>query len=129
MESRVNEKPSVGGDETFYTGVRPGQVTIRAGSNRRPLAPRFDLHKYPSASFTAAREFAWGAAGEGGPAQLSLALLADALGDDARALQLHHRFNRRVITMLPPRWTMTRSRVVAYADLMERREAAGFDDA
>jgi hypothetical protein len=30
-------------------------------------------------------------------------LLADALGNDARALQLHQRFNHRVVTMLPER--------------------------
>ena len=60
-----------------------------------------------------------GEKGDSVSAQLSLALLADALHDDARALKLHHRFNRRVVTLLPARWTITRSRILDYADLIE----------
>jgi hypothetical protein len=119
--SRVNEKPFAGSAETFYSGVRPGQVMAREGSTRRPLNPRFDLRKHSST------RFGWGK-GEVGPAQLSLALLADALGNDARALQLHQRFNHRVVTMLPERWTITRSRILAYADMIEHLPSVTSDD-
>ena len=107
--------------EIFYSGERDGQVTVREGETKRPLDPRFDLRKYSPAAF------AWGK-GDSVSAQLSLALLADALHNDARALELHHRFNRRVVTMLPARWTMTRSRILDYADMIERQAATTPED-
>ncbi len=67
--------------------------------------------------------FAWGG-GESGSAaahQLALALLADALQDDARAVQLHHDFCSRVVAILPERWTMTRTRILAYAAHIEAK--------
>ena len=54
-------------------------------------------------------------------ASLSLALLADALDNDERALRLHEDFNRRVVTLLPKRWTMTRRRILAYLDTIENQ--------
>jgi hypothetical protein len=100
--------------EIFYSGDQAGQVTVRVGETKRPLDPRFDLRKSSSAGF------AWGKA-DSVSAQLSLALLADALANDERALQ---RFNRRVVTMLPARWTITRSRILDYADMIEHPAAA-----
>ena len=41
------------------------------------------------------------------PAQLALALLADHLGDDARALALHDRFMRAVVANFENDWEMT----------------------
>jgi hypothetical protein len=67
--------------------------------------------------------FAWGE-GDSAPAQLSLGVLADALHNDACA----HRFNRRVVTMLTARWTITRSRILDYADMIEHPAAAPEDD-
>ena len=107
--------------EIFYAGEPDGRVTVRERDTKRPLDPRFDLCKYSPPGFT------WGD-GKSVSAQLSLALLADALDNDARALRLHHRFNRRVVTMLPARWTMTRSRIVDYADLLGHPAATTFDD-
>ncbi len=107
--------------EIFYSGEQAGQVTVREGETKRLLDPRFDLRKHSPAGF------AWGN-GSSVSAQLSLALLADALQNDARALRLHNRFNRRVVTMLPARWTMTRSRILAYADIMEHPAATTPDD-
>lgn len=98
--------------EMFYSGEQAGQVTVRKGETKRLLDPRFDLHKYSPPAF------AWGK-GDIVSAQLSLALLADALLDDARALQLHHHFNRRVVPLLPVRWTLTRSRILDYAEMIE----------
>lgn len=107
--------------ERFYRGEWPSKVTVRQGANKWALDPRFDLHTHSSTGF------AWGR-GEtsGAPAhQLALALLADALQDDARARQLHRDFCRRVVGLLPERWTITRSRIAAYAAVIEaeRRSA------
>jgi hypothetical protein len=46
-------------------------------------------------------------------------LLADALQNDARASRVHHDFNSRVIPLFPKRWTITRSRIIAYVDRIE----------
>lgn len=100
--------------EIIYSGEQSGRVTVRQGETKRPLDPRFDLHKHSPDGF------AWDK-GDAGPAQLALALLADALQNDARALQLHHRFNRRVVAILPKRWTITRSRVLAYVNMIEQK--------
>ena len=54
-----------------------------------PLDPRFDLRRH-------ADGFGWGYAGSG-PAQLSLALLADALGDDERAMRSYQDFKFREV--------------------------------
>jgi Family of unknown function (DUF6166) len=97
--------------EIFYSGEQAERVTVRQGEAKRPLDPRYDLRKHSQ------RGLAWGN-GDGG--QLSLALLADALQNDTRALRLHDRFNRRVVAILPERWTITRSRIVAYVNLMEQ---------
>lgn len=51
-----------------------------------PLDPRFDLRRH-------ADGLNWGYPGSG-PAQLSLALLADALGDDERAMRCYQEFKR-----------------------------------
>lgn len=100
--------------ERFYCGEAPGKVTVREGAERWPLDPRIDLRKHSAG-------FAWaGADGNAGPAlQFALALLADALQNDARALRVHHDFNSRVVPLFPKRWTITRSRIVAYVDRIE----------
>jgi hypothetical protein len=46
-------------------------------------------------------------------------LLADALQNDARASSVHHDFNSRVVPLFPKRWTITRSRIIAYVDRIE----------
>lgn len=52
-------------------------------------------------------EFGWGN-GESGPAQLALALLADCLGNEERAVALHQEFKRMVVANLAGHgWTMT----------------------
>ncbi|MDH3664374.1 MAG: DUF6166 domain-containing protein [Alphaproteobacteria bacterium] len=57
------------------------------------LKPRLDLANHSPDGF------AWGYGGSG-PAQLSLALLADALGDDERALRLYQPFKHAYIAGL-----------------------------
>jgi hypothetical protein len=101
--------------ERLYCGEFPSRVVVRDGGEKRPLDPRFDLRKHSLSGF------AWGKANENAaPAnQLALALVADALRNDQRAAQLHERFSRRVVTLFPQRWTISRSRVLAYIDRIE----------
>jgi len=65
------------------------------------LDPRFDLRRHSPTGF------AWGYGGSG-PAQLSLAILADFFGNDERALRLYQDFKFRVIARLPQseRWIL-----------------------
>ena len=66
----------------------------------RPLDPRHDLRRLSPAGFEWTYEGA-------GPQQLALALLADHLGDDARALALHEAFMRDVVAELDNAWELT----------------------
>jgi hypothetical protein len=66
----------------------------------KKLPPRFDLKKLSPAGYEWTYEGA-------GPAQLALALLADHLGDDQKALALHEPFMRAVIAELDNAWRMT----------------------
>jgi Family of unknown function (DUF6166) len=66
----------------------------------KPLAPRYDLKRLSATGFEWSYEGA-------GPAQLALALLADHLGDDARALALHQRFMRKLVAELDNSWELT----------------------
>jgi hypothetical protein len=100
--------------ERVYSSGFNGQVSVREDTNRRPLDARTDLHNY-SATFD------WGSDSVGA-AQLSLALLADALDNDSRAQSIHQKFKSRVVVELPERWTMTRSRILAHAKMLERLE-------
>lgn len=58
--------------------------------------------------------FEWGYGGSG-PAQLALALLADALGDDEEALRLHQPFKWDVVSRLPEEGWRLRSEDVREA--------------
>jgi hypothetical protein len=63
----------------------------------------------------------WGYGGSG-PAQLALALLADALNDDALALALYQRFKWKFIATIPQdsTWQMSAQEVVDKANLVAR---------
>ena len=82
-----------------YVGGRSlagAEVTV----DGRALDPRFDLKRLSPAGFEWTYEGA-------GPAQLALALLADHLGDDARALALYQPFMRAVVADLDNSWELT----------------------
>lgn len=82
-------------------------VTVdHEGKRRRQLNPRFDIHRHSPDGF------AWGYLGDG-PAQLALALLADAFGNQVRALQMHQRYKEAVIANLPAEkgWVFTEEEV------------------
>jgi hypothetical protein len=101
--------------ERFYRGEWPSKVTVREGAEKWALDPRTDLRTHSSAGF------AWENGQSNGAHQLALALLADALEDDARASQLHRDFCSRVVAIFPKRWTISRSRIVAHAAAIEAR--------
>jgi hypothetical protein len=66
-----------------------------------PLPPRFDLRNHSPTGYE------WGYAGSG-PAQLALALLADALGDDEKAQDHYQDFKFKVVGRLPhDRWELS----------------------
>ena len=80
-----------------YVGERtPNGCTVTAideEGGKEPLAPRYDLKNHSPTGF----EFGYTGSG---PAQLSLALLADALADDDRAQAIYQDFKRKVVARL-----------------------------
>ncbi len=80
-----------------------------AGETAEPLDPRYDLRNHSPDGFC------WGYTGSG-PAQLALALLADAVGSDV-ALKLYQRFKDAEVARWPQNrdWTYTRSQARAWA--------------
>jgi hypothetical protein len=76
--------------------LRGVQVTVDGA----PLPPRFDIQTFNKTGFE------WTYDGPG-PRQLALALLADHLGDDARALALSAGFVRHVVAYLDNAWLLT----------------------
>ena len=83
----------------IYVGGRRlagAEVTV----DGKKLDPRFDLKRLSPSGFE------WTYEGNG-PAQLALALLADHLGDDARALALYAAFMRAVVAELDNSWELT----------------------
>ena len=66
----------------------------------KPLDPHFDLKRYSPAGFE------WTYEGDG-PRQLALALLADHLGDRAKAMALTEPFMRDVVAELDNAWRLT----------------------
>jgi hypothetical protein len=72
----------------------------------RPLNPRFDLKRF------SAMGFEWTYEGDG-PRQLALALLADHLGDDAKAQALAEAFMREVVSVLDNAWRLTSEEIDA----------------
>ncbi|NBU10014.1 MAG: hypothetical protein EBS84_13500 [Proteobacteria bacterium] len=85
---------------TTYVGRREGHAVIVSAGDQ-PLNPRLDLWRHSPTGFE------WGYGGSG-PAQLALALLADHLADDERALALYQRFKWTVVSHFPyAGWTLT----------------------
>ena len=80
----------------YYVGERtPDGCQVAVLDTEKPdharlLNPRYDLRNHSPYGFS------FGYAGSG-PAQLSLALLADALGDDERAQDMYQNFKFKVI--------------------------------
>lgn len=66
----------------------------------QPLDPRFDLKRLSNGGFE------WTFEGDA-PGQLALAILADHLGDDQKALAHHQAYMRAVIADLDNEWEIT----------------------
>lgn len=93
----------------FYFGQRiesGARVLVDDGSPIcKALPPRNDLSNHSPDGFE------WGYGGSG-PAQLALALLADATGNDALALEYHQRFKFAHVARLSGNtWQMTQQGV------------------
>jgi hypothetical protein len=85
-----------------YRGFRAETGTAIVEVDGRPLDLRLDLDNHSPTGFE------WGYGGSG-PAQLALALLADATGDDDRARTAHQRFKGEYVSRLArnERWEIT----------------------
>lgn len=81
------------------------------------LSPRLDLRNHSPTGLS------WGYMGSG-PHQCALALLADALEDDERALKLYNVFCREVVSRFNSdgRFKLSREAVREYADRLEQAE-------
>lgn len=99
--------------ERFYSG-REDRVVVREGEQSRPLDLRLDLNPEGQTHFK------WGRENKG--ERLAVALLADALNDDIRAVDLAEAFTARVVAMLPERCTMSRARVLSFVTIIIREK-------
>ncbi len=102
-----------------YSGTQSGaggqRVQLEEGTRITTLNPRTDLFNHSPDGFQ------WGYYGSGS-AQLALALLADALEDDRRALALHQEFKRQFVGHWGSIWRMTSEEIRAWA--LEEEEVA-----
>jgi hypothetical protein len=108
-----------------YTGIRGADGIARVqveepGKPGRALPPRTDLFKHCDTGLD------WGYSGSG-PKQCALAMLADALGDDLRAVCVHGGFHFYVIAALPRHlpWHLTDAEVRALVAEIEENVPAG----
>ena len=95
--------------EAKYIGSRTGSVTVvvvQTEKRREHLRPRFDLIRHQPVGFD------WARTGSR-PAQLALALLAHASGDDEFALEHYQVFQHEIISRLPRvGWELTSKQVL-----------------
>ena len=83
----------------------------------RPLNPRWDLYNHSPNGFE------WGYGGSG-PAQLALAIVADHLGDDEKALAIYQSFKFSVIAALPEKeWKLSSDEIEAALQTIHRQNA------
>lgn len=102
-----------------YVGFRqpgvagPGRVDrIDADGTRSELPLRLDLANHSPDGFQ------WGYAGSG-PAQLALALVADATGDDQLALRTYQRFKFEIVVGMALQWSMEADNIAAFAKVLD----------
>lgn len=88
----------------IYYGIREPQenfVLVENDKLRTVLPLRLDLRNHSPTGFE------WGYSGSG-PAQLALAILADYLGDDKRALLLHQDFkSAKIAGLTDDEWSIS----------------------
>lgn len=97
-----------------YIGQRNDNRTLtvytkrdRSSQSLRKLDPRFDLRNHSPTGFESGYNGS-------GPAQLALAICADALGDDEKAQVVYQRFKVATIAGLPrdSDWELTEDQVL-----------------
>jgi hypothetical protein len=109
------EGRTYGGSRPFQVG--PGEVVrIEPDGTETPLDPRHDLACHSPDGFQ------WGYGGSG-PAQLALALVADATGDDKLALRTYQRFKFEIVTGLPNIWRLDAVNIAEFAKALDRDPA------
>lgn len=107
----------------LYVGtVRDGgckAVYATEGPSAWALDPRLDIWSHSPAGFN------WGYGGSG-PAQLALALLADAVQHDGLAVLLYQQFKREVVALIPgdTGWIMSREEILLWATEQAGEELA-----
>jgi hypothetical protein len=94
----------------LYIGYRDAKGHVVVEADTRRLPPRLDLHNHSPDGFE------WGYGGSG-PAQLALALLAHATGDDEFACEYHQLFKFNYVARLPQdkNWQIFAKEVRAHA--------------
>ena len=99
------------------SGLGQPVVTVCDGQKCQALPLRLDLFNHSPSGFS------WGYGGSG-PAQLALALLANALDDDDRAIRLHHTFKFKAVAAWPERerWWITAAQIAAVVSLIEQEK-------
>ena len=109
--SSGGEPADCGGSMKVYEGGRSldGAVVTVDGA---PLDPRFDIKRFSPAGFE------WTYIGDG-PRQLAVALLADHLGEERRALALAEGFMRAVVAEFDNAWRMTSDEIAAAVSQLE----------
>ena len=114
------ESPAPVATLKVYKGIRGADgiayaYVAEAGRPDHSLSPRTDLFTRSSAGLD------WGYDGNG-PAQCALAIVADALGDDLRAVRVHSGFHFRTIAALPRHlsWQLTQAQVLAIVEDIEQ---------
>jgi hypothetical protein len=98
----------------------PTNVITQEGINdaaARDLPLRLDRWNHSPTGFE------WGYGGSG-PAQLALALLADALREDQLARNYHQEFKWKVISQLPDSWTLTASEVRKFVATLQQENSS-----
>lgn len=103
-------------DTTYIGRSNPRQCEYEVhacnGGTVLALPPRLDLRNHSPTGF------AWGYGGSG-PAQLALALLADATGNDELALKHYQCFKAQVVANLPANFELPISRVSGWVRKQE----------
>jgi hypothetical protein len=98
---------------TVYYGWRDtggtAHVHVAVGMEHLPLDPCTDIWAHSSTGLE------WGYCGSG-PAQLALAMLADATGDASLAVELHQLWKRQHVARLPrdDGWAISREAVLEW---------------
>lgn len=98
---------------TLYRGLIINGV-CQVLVNGKPLPPRLDLRNHSPTGF------GWSYGGSG-PSQLALAILADFLQDDLKALAIYQPFKWRIVAQLPQGepWMLTGAQILGAVEVLE----------